>query len=67
MGNVLWKLVPGPFLILVNSPKQSMHETLENKATWKRISKKLTWFFSLHPVPYYGKDYEIKKGPRTNY
>ena len=29
--------------------------------------KKVTWFFPLHPVPFYGQDYEKQKMSRTSY
>ena len=29
--------------------------------------KKVTWFFPLHPVPFYGQDYENQKSPGTSY
>ena len=40
--SVYQKVVPDPFLILVNSPKQLMHasNSFENKTFWKRIIKK---------------------------
>ena len=41
-GNVPQKLVPDPFLILVNNPKQPLHarNRFKNKIFWKRIMKK---------------------------
>ena len=40
--NVHQKLVPDPFLILVNNPKQPLHvrHSFKNKRFWKRIIKK---------------------------
>ena len=40
--NVHQKLVPDPFLILVNDPKQPLHAInhFKNKTFWKRIIKK---------------------------
>ena len=40
--NVHQKLVPNPFLILVNNPKQPLHavNSFKNKIFWKRIIKK---------------------------
>ena len=29
--------------------------------------EKVTWFFPLHPVSFYGKDYEKQKRPGTSY
>ena len=29
--------------------------------------KKVTWFFLLHPVPFYGQDYEKQTSPGTTY
>ena len=39
--NVHQKLVPDPFLILVNNPKQPLYarNSFENKVFWKRIMK----------------------------
>ena len=39
--NVLQKLVPDPFLILVNNPKQPLHARnyFKNKIFWKIIKK----------------------------
>ena len=36
------KLVPGPFLILLNNPKEPLHarNSFENKIFWKMIIKK---------------------------
>ena len=41
--NVHQKLVPHPFLILVNNPKQPLYARnyFENKVFWKRIMKTL--------------------------
>ena len=50
------KLVPDPFLILVNNPKQSFHlrNYFKNKIFWKRIIKKpekVNFIFSFEPSP----------------
>ena len=49
--NVHQKMVPDPFLNLLNNPKQPLHErsSLKNNMFWKRVIKnalkKLTLFF----------------------
>ena len=42
MPNKCQKLVPDPFLILVNNPKQPLHarNSFQNKIFWKRIIRK---------------------------
>ena len=66
------KLVPDPFLILVNNPKQLLHakNSFENKIFWKRIIKKalknLTLFFLSNSVPFNGKNYQKQKGHGTS-
>ena len=51
------KLVPDPFLILVNNPKQPLHARnyFKNKIFWKIIIKnlkKVNLFFSFEPSPF---------------
>ena len=66
--NLQQKLVPYPFLILVNSPKQPIHvKDFWKKVILKEIMKKVTWFFPLHPVPFHGQDHERQKRPKTSY
>ena len=66
------KLVPSPFLILVNNPKQPLHarNSLKNKIFLNRIIKKplkkLTLFILLNPVPFNGQDYGKQKGSGTS-
>ena len=50
-------LVPDPFFILVNNPKQPFHarNCFKNKI-----------FFLLSPVPFNGQIYKKQKGPRTS-
>ena len=38
-----------------------MYELFENKLFLKEIMKKVTWFFLLHPVPFYGQNFEKQK------
>ena len=51
------KLVPDTFLILVNSPKHSLHARnyFKNKIFGWGLSKRLT---SLNPVPFNGRSYQ---------
>ena len=51
--NLLQKLVPGPFLILVDNP-------------CKKLFQKLTLFFLLKPVPFNGQNYQKQKVPGTS-
>ena len=38
-----------------------MYEIFEKKLFLKEIMKKLTWFFPLHPVAFYGENFEKQK------
>ena len=38
-----------------------MYEIFENKLFLKEIMKKVTWFFLLHPVTFYGQNLEKQK------
>ena len=38
-----------------------MYEIFENKLFLKEIMKKITWFFPLHPVTFYGQNFEKQK------
>ena len=64
------KLVPDPFLILINNPRKPLHarSSFKNKLFWKRIIKKLLkrLFFLLNPVPFNGQSYQKEKGPETS-
>ena len=44
-------------LNLVNGPKQR-YDIFEKKLFLKQIMKKVTWFFPLHPVTFYGQNFE---------
>ena len=57
------KLVPYPFLVLANNPKQSLHvrNSFENEISWK-----LTLLFLSNPVPVNGQNYQKQKGPWTS-
>ena len=45
-----------------NSPKQPTHVwDFRNKLFLKEIMKKVTWFFLLHPVTFYGQNFEKQK------
>ena len=66
------KLVPDPFLILVNNTKQPLHarNSFKNKIyilkeDYQKALKKLTLFFLLNPVPFNGQSHQIQKGPET--
>ena len=65
------KLVPDPFLISVNHPKQHycMQQIFLKIRYFERgLSKglkKLTLLFLSNLVPVYRQDYEKQKGPRT--
>ena len=64
--NVHEKLVPGPFLILVNNPKQQLHARnfLEIKYVeedYQKALRKLTLFFLSNPVHFNGQNYQ-KRG-----
>ena len=63
------KLVPDPFLILVNNPKQPLHarNSFKNKIGFnQKPSRKLTLSFLLNPVPFNGQSYQKQKGPRAS-
>ena len=38
-----------------------MYEIFENKLFLKETMKKITWFFRLHPVTFYGQNFENQK------
>ena len=71
-GNVHQKLVPNPFFILVNNPKQPLHarNSFRNKLFWKKDDqntlKKLTLYFLSNPVPFKEQSYQKQKGPGTS-
>ena len=47
---------------LVNTQSsQCIYEIFENKLFLKEIIKKITWFFPLHPVTFYGQNFEKQK------
>ena len=52
--NVLQKLVPDLFLILVNNPKQPLH------------ARNLTLCILSNPVPFNGQSYQKQYGPGTS-
>ena len=66
------KLVPDPFLILLNNPKQPLNRrhSIENrvflKEDYQRALKSLTLFLLLNPVPFNEQSYEKQKGPGTS-
>ena len=66
------KLVPDPFLILVNNPKQPLHaiNSFENKIflkeDYQKPLKNSTLFFLPNPVPFNVQSYQKQKGPGTN-
>ena len=67
------KLVPVPFLILVNNPKQPLHarSSFKNKIyilkkDYQKPLKKSTLFFLPSQVPFNVQSYQIQKGPGTS-
>ena len=65
------KLSPGPFLILINNPKQPLHarNSFKNKilkVDYQKALKKLALFFLLKPVPFNGQSYQKQKGSGTS-
>ena len=60
--NLHQKLVLDPFLILVNNPKQPLHESFKYKIIKKALKKP----FLSNSVPFNGHDYEKQKGPGTS-
>ena len=60
------ELVPDPFLILVNNPKQSLHTRNSFKSKIYEVFKKLTLFFLLYPIAFNGQSYLKQKGPGTS-
>ena len=69
--NVHQKLVPHPFFILVNNPKQPLHprNSFKNKilkGDYQKPLKKLTLFFLSNPVPFNGQSHKKQKGLGTN-
>ena len=63
------KLVPDPFLILVNNPKQPLNARNSFKhilkENYQKALKKLTLFFLSNQVPFNEQDYQKQKGPRN--
>ena len=64
--NVHQKLVPDPFLILVNNPKQPLHARNHFEKGLSKSLKKLTLFFLSNPVPFKGQNYQKQRGPVTS-
>ena len=66
------KLVPDPYLILVNKPTQSLHARNYFKSRdilkedYQKALKNLTLFFLLNPVSFNGKSYQKLKEPGTS-
>ena len=68
---MLNKLVPDPFLILVNNSKHQLHERNSFKSKilkedYQKALKKLTLFFLSNPVHFYDQNYQKQKGPGTS-
>ena len=64
------KLVPGPFLFVVNNRKQSLYAVIPSewdilKEDYQKALKKLTLCIFSNPVPFNGQDYEKQKRPET--
>ena len=70
LNNLPLKLVPDPFFILVNNPKQPLHarNSFKNilKRDYQNPLKKLTLFFLSNPVPFNEQSYQKQKGPGTS-
>ena len=66
------KLVPEPFLILVNKPNQPLHarNSFKNKdilkEDYQKALKTLTLFFLSNPVFFNGQSYQKQKEPGTS-
>ena len=66
------KLVPDPFLILVNTAKQPLHaqnyfKKLDIlKKNCRKVLKKLTLYFLSNAIPFNGYDYKQQKEPGTS-
>ena len=66
------KLVPDLLVILVNNPREPLHERnyFKSKIFWKRIIKKAlkktTFYFLSNPVPFNRQIYQKQKGPGTS-
>ena len=58
------KLVPDPFLILVNNPKQALHA--RNFFDYQKAFKKSTLFFHLNSAPLNRTNYQKQKKPGTS-
>ena len=61
------KLVPDPFLILANNPKQPLHARNVLKEDYQKALKKLTLLFLSSPIPLKVQSYQKQKGPGTSY
>ena len=65
---MLQRLVPDPFSILLNSPKQPLHarnffkNKIICKEDYQKALKKLTLFFLSNPVPFNGQNIKNKRG-----
>ena len=46
------KLVPDPFLILVNDPKQPLHARNSQERALSKSLKKVSFIFSVKPSPF---------------
>ena len=70
--NVHQRLVLGPFLILVNNPKQPLHARNSFKKEgilkedYQKALKKLILFFLSNPAPFNGQSYLKQKGHGTS-
>ena len=61
-GKPAVKTVPYAFLIWWTAQNsQCMYEIFENKLVLKETMKKVTWFFSLHPVAFHGENFGKQK------
>ena len=63
------KLVPDPFFILVNNPKQPLpakNYFKNKKGDYQKPFKKSTLIFLSNPVPFNGQSYKKQKGLKTS-
>ena len=67
--NVLRKLAPDPFSILINNAKQPLHQEILLKVRYfdKGLSKSIENFFLSISIPFHGQSYKKQKGPGTNH
>ena len=60
------KLLPNPFFILVNNPKQAFLKIRFFEKGLSQSFKKVNFIFLLNPVPFNGQKYQKQKVPGTS-